>query len=467
MNKIFLALTLFLKYFISMSTYIIIGGGILLLFVILFVLYKMRIIFPEKEPIMEKFNSNSLDIFANENQIKLQNLIKWNPIIDSNYRGLEGNKRDHIKNNLKGKELIIGYRKKSKSSYEGFNLAEPYSGINVKDNSKEPKGQIETPMMSTSNGGGDISIQLKEVELNILRAIQNNAPRDTGHSREIQLNNRINILESENKNLKDEKTKLDESNNQLNISKSDFEKQLKEEKDKSQSLTKDLSRFTDKVILVEFLKSYCDGVSSYFALCREVSSQAYDLFNRISKQNPEEALVVGHLLMKFQNGINNVPVGKWEQIVQDIKDTGASNNKQLTNSFKQPPTETEKQKEFSRLLFTEVLIKYSSSILILAESIKNINRFQILGDLANDAQNNFKNHVTELLSKVQATGLEPKYVPLFKRYMDYLGQAKAVDEKLSIAYRNVKDLEKDSIAEVISYGFKNTFGETDTLIILA
>lgn len=51
--------------------------------------------------------------------------------------------------------------------------------------------------------------------------------------------------------------------------------------------------------------------------------------------------------------------------------------------------------------------------------------------------------------------------------MDYLGQSKSVDEKLSTAYQSVKGLEKDSVAEVISYGFKNTFGETDTLIILA
>lgn len=448
---------------ISIWTYIFIGTGILLLFV----LYKMGIIFPGKEPIREKFNSNSLDIFANEHQLGLKNLIKWNPEIDSNYNSLGNSERKRIKSNLKGKDLIIGFQKRAKSSDEGFNSSGPYSKIKGKENSNESEDQSENPIQPTGIGDDDLSVQLQKIELNILRAIRNIGAGGTGHSREMHLKNKINALETENKNLKDDKEKLDESINQLGIANSKYLSQLKEEMDKTQSLTKDLSRYTDKLIWVDFLKSYCVGVSSYFALCREVSNQAYGLFNRISKQNPEQAFAFERFLIEFQNSINTVPVGKWEQIVLDIKDTGTSNNKQLINSFKQPPTETEKQREFSRLLFTEVLMKYSGSILILAEAIRNLTRFQIFGDLANDAQNNFEKHVEDLLNRVQATGLTAKYVPLFRSYMDYLGQAKAVDEKLSIPYRYVKDLDKDSVAEVVSYGFKNTFGETDTLIILS
>jgi hypothetical protein len=108
--------------------------------------------------------------------------------------------------------------------------------------------------------------------------------------------------------------------------------------------------------------------------------------------------------MKFQSAVNSIPVGDWLRTVQDIKDSGATTNRQLTRSFSQIPNDGEKQKEFQRLLFSEVLTKYSSNILILAEAFKNLSRFQGSADFANEAQSTFGKHVTEIVSKAKSTG---------------------------------------------------------------
>ena len=155
------------------------------------------------------------------------------------------------------------------------------------------------------------------------------------------------------------------------------------------------------------------------------------------------------------------------QTVQDIIDTGATTNKQVIRRFAQLQNDNEKMKEFQRLLFTEVLTKYSSNILILAEAFKNLSRFQVATDLANDAQNTFGKHVSELVNKAKATALEIKYVPLFKNIEDYLGQIELVDSEKSLAYKEVSGIEKNDIAEIVSYGVKTTFDDTKTFIILA
>ena len=139
----------------------------------------------------------------------------------------------------------------------------------------------------------------------------------------------------------------------------------------------------------------------------------------------------------------------------------------MIRSFSQIQSEEEKKREFQRLFFTDVLIKYSSSILILAEEFRNLVHFQIPTESANEAQGIFSKHVTELNIKIKSTGLENKYIPLFQNFEKFLGNIESVGRERNFAYREVHGLEKGSIAEIISYGIKTSFEDTKTLIILA
>ena len=255
---------------------------------------------------------------------------------------------------------------------------------------------------------------------------------------------------------------------QLQTDKSTLETNLQNANDEKNRVQNEIKELKERVIAVEFLKGYSESVFTYLKYCQQVSSDAYNFFNKISQQNPKQAFAAGHLLMKFQSAVNAIPVGDWLRTVQDIKDSGATTNRQLTRSFSQIQNDGDKQKEFQRLLFSEVLTKYSSNILILAEAFKNLSRFQGSADFANEAQSTFGKHVTEIVSKAKSTGLEIKHVPLFESWEKYLGQVEDNGGERSLAYKEITGLEKGAIAEIVSYGVKTSIGDdTKTIIILA
>ena len=140
-------------------------------------------------------------------------------------------------------------------------------------------------------------------------------------------------------------------------------------------------------------------------------------------------------------------------------------NGKLIASFKQLDNDQEKQRAFRRLLFDEALVKYSSALLVLVEALRNIDRFQSLTDTGRLIKQRFEKYVDELSRKAGALGLKPMYIPLFSDYSAYAGHAKLSNDSLSSIYQQVRGLQKDDVAEVVSYGFETAFGKTDTLII--
>ncbi|MDB4583893.1 hypothetical protein N9164_12130, partial [Draconibacterium sp.] len=175
----------------------------------------------------------------------------------------------------------------------------------------------------------------------------------------------------------------------------------------------------------------------------------------------------GQLLMKFQSDINTIPCGNWAQIVQDIVDTRVTNNQRLIRSFAQCEKENDIIKEFQRLLYSEVLVKYSSTLLILTEAFAKLSRFNFESGLANESKSIFGKHASEIVSKAKSTGLEIKYVSLFENFEKYLGDVDSIDSDRSFPYKEISDLEKGAIAEIVSFGIKTNFEDTKTIIILA
>lgn len=406
-----------------------------------------------KEAISANFNGNkSLSQFAQDNNITLAELIKYNKgVIEKKYESLSGPERKKVQQGIKNQKLIVGFQtKETDFSFQGeTNVEQPLN--------ENPK---ETFAQPTNFENNELSGQLRQMENNLLREIQR-ANSNNNNS------NEINRLKSEKMELENKLQGFDTKIKQLQSDKSNLESNLQSANAEKSQIQTEISNLKERVIAVDFLKGYSDSVFSYLKFCQQVTADAYNSFNKISQQNPKQAFVAGHLLMKFQTSANSIPVGNWLQTVQDIKDTGATTNKQLIRSFAQIQNDSEKQKEFQRLLFTEVLTKYSSNILILAEAFKNLSRFQVAPEFANEIQTTFSKHVTEIINKAKAAGLEIKYVSLFKNFEEYLGQIESVDRERSLAYKEISGLQKNEIAEINSYGAKTNFEDSKTYVILA
>src|SRR5207249_18195 len=104
-----------------------------------------------------------------------------------------------------------------------------------------------------------------------------------------------------------------------------------------------------------------------------------------------------------------------------------------------------KLREFKRLIFTNALEKYGSSILILTEELKNISRFGLIEseEVVGEIQKKFAAYSDRLLTTIKATDLEPQYVPLFVNYEKYSAHAKLANRKLSAVYEGIKELGKN------------------------
>jgi hypothetical protein len=260
--------------------------------------------------------------------------------------------------------------------------------------------------------------------------------------------------------------KLNEQFDQTKREKNDLKRDLEQIRNEKQQLQKELEKIHTRVIPVEFLKNYCGAVADVFIIYREIVKTAYDQYRKKMVNEQEDAEILGQLLLKFEYKKPPV-VGKWEQMVQDIRESGTTSNPELIRSFRQVDHEEDKIREFKRQLF-DMLTDYSSAVLILAEELKNFSRFTRNGPAGTgDMEDMFNGLVSDLLNKVRTTKLEVRYVPLFVKNAKYSNFTKVVNQRPSRVYNAVfETLEKDSVAEIVSYGFSSEFGKTETQVIL-
>jgi len=415
-----------------------------------------------------RFKGNSLTEFANCYG-GLNKLNTMNPGViptQKEWLSLKNNEREkqNLINKLKGQKILI---KSENATLFGFDdLTSNANNSQIEDD--EANNNIEMNINLTNAVKDTISIQLTRLERNIINEIQRTTSRSNENSNELsRLKTEIGTLKSDNIKFRTDNQNLDSKIIQLVNEKELLDRSINSLNEEKNKKGLELKQLQEIVITANFLSGYCESVIDYFKLCKDVINDAYSYFNRISQLDIQQASILGHLLTKFQISINSIPVGNWLQIIQDIKDTGATANKKLIRSFSQIQSEEEKKREFQRLLFSDVLIKYSSCILILAEEFRNLVNFNVPEELAIEAHRIFSKHVSELNIKIKSTGLENKYVPLFQNFEKFLGNIESVGKEKNLAYKGINGLEKGAIAEIISYGIKTSFEDTKTQIILA
>ena len=417
-----------------------------------------------------RFNGGSLSDFAKlYGGLNFLSSINDKVLIPtkSEYDRLSKNEKNSKIQDLIGEKIRIKQAIKPEFGFGGMNNNETEEKENTHPNPWDTPKETYSPPTNFGNNN-ELSSQLRQMEDKLIREIQLGRSGSNNQNEINRLRNEKTELENKLKGVENDKRNSDLKQMQLQTDKSTLETNLQNANDEKNRVQNEIKELKERVIAVDFLKGYSESVFTYLKYCQQVSSDAYNFFNKISQQNPKQAFAAGHLLMKFQSAANSIPIGDWLRTVEDIKDSGATTNRQLSRSFSQIQNDSDKQKEFQRLLFSEVLTKYSSNLLILAEAFKNLSRFQGSADFANEAQNTFGKHVTEIVNKAKLTGLELKYVSLFESWEKHIGQVEDNGGERSLAYKEITGLEKGAIAEIVSYGVKTSIGDdTKTIIILA
>jgi hypothetical protein len=369
-----------------------------------------------KVPNKQRYTSGrSLSDFAKENRVNLNDLLKWNNIKKTPNK----TKQNAISVALEGKDLIIGY--------EMVNVEQP-----------------ETP--PTDDGVANMGVALSNDDLKKIQEI---------------IRQEIKPLTDKNKeNLELAKSDTEAKSriSKLESEKSDLEQEIGTLKDK----VKTFSTIANKIITVDFLKTYASEVYEYLKICGTVVDDAFKCYDLFNQQSISPSL----LLTNYQTAVCSLPVGKWMQIVLEIKNKGiVVSDERLKQSLSTPVNNEDKQKELQRTLFSEVLVKYSSNVLILAEAFANLSRFPSVTETVINVENTFKKHFETIINHAKSAGLEIIPAHLFINIDDFQ-EIEAIKRNRSLPYTNIVGLQQDDIAEIVSYGIKTQFQSTKTQIIL-
>lgn len=424
-------------------------GGLFLLFV-LYLIY--RFVLPlfkkkQRQPIKKKFQGGRLSDFARNNNIDLYDLEKFNKSLLKGYSKMEDNERKKLQNRIEGEYLILGYK------------------IDEYSNDNNIEGDFETASQNTQTipesiqpqqNTSEISSQIQRMESRILNKIESLASNK-------EASQKIENLQKDIESFKGKITLLNKDIEQGNQKINELNSELTQVHKKKQEIEGEYLKYSEKVIFVDYLEPYAKATYDYYNFCQTGYIKALEYFQKLNHSDSELVSIVSQLLVKFYSNIPS-KTNHWVGVINEIKDSKATANIDLIRSLKQIPNNEEKSKEFKRILLKEVFEKYSSSIYILTEEFSNLSKFTNDSTSAvKDFEQFFTSFKSELHSKSKTIGLDLNYVPLFEHYEKYAAFTKLANQTCSLPYKNIKNITKDSVLEIINYGF----GNEETNVILA
>lgn len=389
-----------------------------------------------------EFTGGSLKEFAKENQTSLDKLIECNKTIRDDFNDLSTNKKKDFQDSLVGTHLII----------ERIEIEFREKG----NRNPSPKEEMTIKPLNSDSGSIDIEKIVRllgRMEQNLKNEIQGlRSGGDQKLSKENRELNEQNIsIQTELDNLTARFQTLEMSKIEINSEQSQLESELKE--------------LRKKMVSVDFLKDYSAKVLDCFVLFEKVANEAIEYFNRLRAQDPKQAYTLGHLIMDYQTDIKPNALGKWKQVIEEIRVSGLTTEKEIIETFQQIETNDERIAEFKRLLFSEFLVSHTGAVMILAEALRNSGAFVGAPDISGEISGKFEKYVDEIRRKAQTIGIEIGDAQLFKSMSEF-HDVEAKPQSKRIAYQNVSNLGKDAIAEIVSYGMKTEFEETKTQIII-
>jgi len=419
-------------------------GGLFLLFV-LYLIY--RFVLPlfkkkQRQPIKKKFQGGRLSDFARNNNIDLYDLEKFNKSLLKGYSKMEDHERKKLQKNIVGEFLIVSY-----------NTNEYSNDDNIVKDFEQPVINNNFPQTQNTN---ELSSQIQRMESRILNKIESLASNK-------EASQKIENLQKDIESFKGKITLLNKDIEQGNQKINELNSELTQVQKKKQEIEGEYLKYSEKVIFVDYLEPYAKATYDYYNFCQMGYIKSLEYFKKLNHSDSELVSIVSQLLVKFNSNIPN-KTNHWVGVINEIKDSKATANIDLIRSLKQIPNNEEKSKEFRRILLKEVFEKYSSSIFILTEELSNLSKFTAdNASVVKDIEHFFTSFKSELHSKSKAIGLDLNYVPLFEHYEKYAAFTKLANQTCSLPYKNIKNIPKDSVLEIINYGF----GNEETNVILA
>jgi len=419
-------------------------GGLFLLFV-LYLIY--RFVLPlfkkkQRQPIKKKFQGGRLSDFARNNNIDLYDLEKFNKSLLKGYSKMEDHERKKLQKNIVGEFLIVSY-----------NTNEYSNDDNIVKDFEQPVINNNFPQTQNTN---ELSSQIQRMESRILKKIESLASNK-------EASQKIENLQKDIESFKGKITLLNKDIEQGNQKINELNSELTQVHKKKQEIEGEYLKYSEKVIFVDYLEPYAKATYDYYNFCQTGYIKALEYFKKLNHSDSELVSIVSQLLVKFNSNIPN-KTNHWVGVINEIKDSKATANIDLIRSLKQIPNNEEKSKEFKRILLKEVFEKYSSSIFILTEEFSNLSKFtNDSASAVKDFEQFFTSFKSELHSKLKTIGLDLNYVPLFEHYEKYAAFTKSANQSCSLPYKSIKNITKDSVLEIINYGF----GNEETNVILA
>ncbi len=421
-------------------------GGLFLLFV-LYLIY--RFVLPlfkkkQRQPIKKKFQGGKLHDFARNNKVDLYDLEKFNKLLLKGYLKMNDNEIKQLEKNIEGEFLIVSYNNNEYSNDDDDNSVNDF---------EQPVLNNNFPQTQNTN---ELSSQIQRMENRILNKIESLASNKEASQKNENLQKEIESYKGKitllNKDIEQSNQKINELNSELT-----------QVHKKKQEIESEYLKYFEKVIFVDYLEPYAKATYDYYNFCLSGYIKALEYFQKLNNSDSELVSIVSQLLVKFNSNIPN-KTNHWVGVINEIKDSKATANIDLIRSLKQIPNNEEKSKEFKRILLKEVFEKYSSSIFILTEEFSNLSKFtNDSASVVKDFEQFFTSFKSELHSKSKTIGLDLNYVPLFEHYEKYAAFTKLANQTCSLPYKNIKNITKDSVLEIINYGF----GNEETNVILA
>lgn len=349
-------------------------------------------------------------------------------------------------------------RQPIKKKFQGVRLSDFARNNNIEGDFETASQNTQTipesiqPQQNTS----EISSQIQRMESRILNKIESLASNK-------EATQKIENLQKDIESFKGKITLLNKDIEQGNQKINELNSELTQVHKKKQEIEGEYLKYSEKVIFVDYLEPYAKATYDYYNFCQTGYIKALEYFQKLNHSDSELVSIVSQLLVKFYSNIPS-KTNHWVGVINEIKDSKATANVDLIRSLKQIPNNEEKSKEFKRILLKEVFEKYSSSIYILTEEFSNLSKFTNDSTSAvKDFEQFFTSFKSELHSKSKTIGLDLNYVPLFEHYEKYAAFTKLANQTCSLPYKNIKNITKDSVLEIINYGF----GNEETNVILA
>ncbi len=415
-------------------------------------LYDQKMKRDGKKRIYKRFSTGTLKEFADFHDIKIEQLKELNPEFFQRFASLKGKDLENKVAELRKEKhkLVIGPVKTGISnSNSGNQEAENLSSSTQAENQISSNLPAKKEIAPENGGGREIQVTFDTKSLLNSIALK---VKELLEAQTIEIEKKVNSEISQNQiaNV----SAVTEAKKAIIAELAT----LGEQKENPNA---------NKVVDAEFLISRCGLLLGCLKEIRSIQREAYQIYSKISGENAQAGIAFGQMLLKY-NATKPAFDEDWGQCIADIKETGLTASPVIVGLLKRSERygDLVREKEFRMALHEGGLEKLLSCILVLVEELRSISRFVDSNANLESYQRLYGIHLETLRQKCKALGYEPKYIPLFVDYTKDPTPKKLANVTFpSEPHSKVVGLEKDSVVEVVSYGFKSDLNDSDTLFI--